>query len=79
MDNRSDCLLSGIGLVFISDDLDLVTVFISFVWELYLDIKVTAYLGDVGTSLANNLGVMLAVHIEHKCETTQLLQNTEAL
>ena len=78
MDNLGDCLLSGIGLMLISNDLDLVTIFISFVWKLYLDVKVTAYLGDVGPSLANNLGVVLAVNVEHKCETTQFLQKREA-
>lgn len=73
MDDLSDCLLGCLGLMLISDNLYLVAVFVSLVWELYLDVKVAAYLGDVGASFADNLGVMLAVNIENKCETTQLL------
>ena len=69
-----DGVLGSLGLMFITYDLDLVPILVQFVRELHLDIKVTADLRDVCTTLANYLWMVLGVNFQHQCKATQLLQ-----
>ena len=63
--------------MFVANDLDLVSILVRLVRELHLDVKVAAYLGDVGATLPDDLGVVFGVDVQHQGEAAQLLSNED--
>lgn len=78
MDDLHNGFLGCLGLMFVSNDLDLVSILVRFVGELHLDVKVAADLGNVCASLSDDFGMVFGVDIQHQRETAQLLNNGDS-